>query len=277
MTPGSSPASGGALTVLKIGGELIETRERIAALVPALAALAGDGPLLVVHGGGKDIDAEAARRGLTKQAIEGLRITDDATLDAVVAALAGTVNTRLVAALAGAGVRAIGLTGADAFAVPAKRAPQHRTVDGRLVDLGLVGEPVMQKTPAVLLDLLILCYVPVVACLGCTDEGQILNINADTLAAALARSCGAARLVIAGATAGVLDADGSTIPQLDMTQLDAMIQDGRASAGMVAKLRACREAVMAGVTVSIVDGRAVTAFSAAPGTHLVGAVTPFAG
>jgi acetylglutamate kinase len=146
-----------------------------------------------------------------------------------------------------------------------------------VVDLGLVGEPALDKPPAILLDLLILCYVPVLACLGCTDEGTVLNINADTLAAALARSCGAGRLIVAGSTAGVLDADGSTIAELDVPQLDAMIQDGRASAGMVAKLRACRQAVLAGIDVSVVDGRGAGGLASAPGTRLARAAASFQG
>jgi acetylglutamate kinase len=272
--PTSSPRDAGRpLTVLKLGGELLESDDRASALAPAVAALSAEGPLLVVHGGGKDIDAEAARRGLGKQAVDGLRITDAPTLAAVIAALAGTVNTRLVAALAAAGVRAVGLTGADALVAPARRAPAHRAVDGRLVDLGLVGEPIEDGVPALLADLLSTGYVPVLACLGCTPEGTVLNVNADTLAASLARSCRAARLMIAGATAGVLDADGSTITRLDPRQLTAMIQDGRASAGMVAKLRACQEAAAAGVAVSIVDGRGATSFTTAPGTRLVAAAT----
>ncbi len=261
------------LTVLKLGGELIESVDRAAALAPSVAALASQGPLIVVHGGGKDIDLEVARRGLTKKTVEGLRVTDAATLDAVVAALAGTVNTRLVAALSAVSVRAVGLTGADGLVVLATRAPGHLALDGSVVDLGLVGEPAPDGSPALLGDLVRLGYVPVIACLGCTADGRVLNINADTLAADVARRCGAARLVIGGATAGVLDADGSTVDRLDVAMLDLMIHDGRASAGMVAKLRACRSALDAGVSVAIVDGRAVTEWLLAPGTRLVPAAS----
>ena len=111
---------------------------------------------------------------------------------------------------------------------PASRAPQHRAVDGRLVDLGLVGAPSTRAGPALIDDLLSLGYVPAVACLGATRAGEVLNVNADTLAASLAQRCGASRLIIAGATPGVLDADGSTVETLDPKLLDAMIQDGRA-------------------------------------------------
>ncbi|MGE3842443.1 MAG: acetylglutamate kinase [Vicinamibacterales bacterium] len=259
----------GELTVLKLGGELIESPEKAASLVSAVAALVAEGPLVIVHGGGKDIDIEAARRGLSKQTVDGLRITDGPTLEAVVAALAGTVNTRLVGALSAAGIRAVGLTGADALVIPASRVAGHRTVTGTVVDLGLVGEPSIEDSPALLLDLLDRGYVPVLACLGCTAQGEILNINADTLAADVARACRAGRLIVGGATAGVLDADGTTIERLDVVTLDSMIADGRASAGMVAKLRACRSALESNIAVSIVDGRAVQEWTSAAGTRLV--------
>lgn len=270
------------LTLLKLGGELLEPDQASAAGSPAgasaggfatvmasIAALAADGPLVIVHGGGREIDAETQRRGVPKQAVEGLRITDAATLDAVVAVLAGTINTRLVAALVGRGLRAVGLTGVDAALGLSARAPAHRTVDGRLVDLGLVGQPVSGPPSPLLLDLIARGYVPAIACLGVDAQAQVLNVNADTLAAALAAALKAERLIIAGGTAGVLDGDGATLATLDEAGIDRMIADGSASAGMVAKLRACREALAAGVgTVAIVAGRHAGGFAAAPGTRL---------
>ena len=101
--------------MLKVGGELLESQERAAQLAPAIASLATSGPLLVVHGGGKDIDAEIARRGLRKEAVDGLRITDAADARCRRGGACGTVNTRFVAALVAGGVRAVGLTGADAW------------------------------------------------------------------------------------------------------------------------------------------------------------------
>jgi acetylglutamate kinase len=257
------------LTVLKLGGELLEAGPGLAPLVSRLVSLAGQGPLAIVHGGGREIDAETTRRGVPKKAVDGLRITDAETLDAVIAVLAGTVNTRLVAALVGAGIRAVGLTGVDAALALSTRAPQHRALDGRSIDLGLVGQPVAGRTPALVLDLMRLGYVPVIACLGVESSGQVLNVNADTLAAALAGATGASRLVIAGGTAGVLDGSGQPIASLDASDVDALIADGTASAGMVAKLRACRDALDAGVVeVAIVDGRDGRGFLKASGTRL---------
>jgi acetylglutamate kinase len=140
------------------------------------------------------------------------------------------------------------------------------------VDLGLVGQPVPTRGgPGLVSDLVGLGYVPVVACLGVTADGGVLNVNADTLASALAASGGASRLVIAGATAGVLDAAGRTIAALETAAVDALIADGTASAGMVAKLRACRDALQAGVSeVAIVDGRDPRGLLEARGTRLRG-------
>lgn len=256
--------------LLKLGGELLEDATRLSALAGAVAALAREGPLVLVHGGGREIDAEMARRGLARHTVDGLRITDAATLDAVVAVVAGTVNTRLVAALAAAGVRAVGLTGADAAVVPAVEASSHRAANGRIVELGLVGQPVGESMPALLEDLLACGYVPVVACLGLGPGGQLLNVNADTFAAHLAQRCGATRLLIAGATAGVLDAGGRTIEVLDLGRLEALVADGTASAGMAAKLAACRDALLGGVAeVRIVDGRQPAGLPAAAGTRVV--------
>jgi acetylglutamate kinase len=256
------------LTVLKLGGELLEPDGGLGRLAAAIRALAAAWSLIVVHGGGREIDADAARRGLARRTVDGLRVTDAATLESVVATLAGTVNTRLVAALVAAGLPAVGLTGADAAMVPARPAPPHRAADGRLVDLGLVGIPDVPAPPRLLADLIASGYLPVVACLGWSPDGSILNVNADTLAAHLAAACRADRLIVAGATRGVLDAAGRTIDALDPDTLDALIAAGTASAGMVAKLRACREAVEAGVAaVWIVDGRAAD-LATAPGTRI---------
>lgn len=264
-----------SLTILKLGGELLEPGNSLADVLSAVAALAAEGPLAIVHGGGREIDAETQRRGVPKRAVDGLRVTDAATLDAVIAVLAGTVNTRLVSGLVGLGVKAVGLTGVDASLGLSVKAPAHRAVDGRLVDLGLVGQPVTGRAPSLLLDLVRLGYVPAIACLGVDAAGQVLNVNADTLAAALAVAARAERLIIAGGTAGVLDAEGRTIPELDAAAIDALIADGTASAGMVAKLRACREAIAAGVSeVAIVNGKA----GLTGGTRvLAGAASPAAG
>jgi acetylglutamate kinase len=173
-----------------------------------------------------------------------------------VSVLAGHVNTRFVAAMNGAGGRAVGLTGADAGVAPVKKAPAHRATSGDLVDLGLVGEPVRTAAPELLTLLLARRFVPVIASIGAASGGQLFNVNADTLAASLAARVGATRLLIAGGTPGVLDEQGDTIEVLGPRDIKALVKAGTASAGMVAKLSACLAAVKGGVKeVAIVDGR----------------------
>jgi acetylglutamate kinase len=185
-----------------------------------------------------------------------------------VSVLAGRTNTALVAAIGAQGGRAVGLTGADAAIGLSQQAAPMTTVAGDRIDLGLVGQPVGTDMTLVR-DLLRLGYVPVVASIGVSRSGALLNINADTLAGHLAAHVPADRLIIAGGTAGVLDTDGRTIAQLTPAAIDAMTASGAAHSGMIAKLVACRTALDAGVgDVSIVTGR-VEDYAQAEGTRLM--------
>lgn len=242
--------------MLKLGGELLENPADLAKLARAIAKAARLTPLVLVHGGGREIDAALAVAGIPKQQIDGLRVTDEPTLHVVVSVLAGTVNTRFVAAVNAAGGRAVGLTGADAGVGPVRQARPHRSANGRTVDLGLVGQPVDAPPPALLTSMLRDRFVPIVACIGASRTGQLFNVNADTLAASLAGRVGAGRLIIAGGTAGVLDDSGATIPTLPKADVAKLVAAGTASAGMVAKLAACVAARKAGVQdVFVTSGR----------------------
>ena len=244
--------------VLKLGGELLEQPQDVERVAGAIARLAKRSSLVVVHGGGKEIDAALATAGIPKQQVDGLRVTDAPTLDVVVAVLAGAINTRLVAAVRRAGGKPVGLTGADATVATVKRAAPIVSVAGASVDLGLVGAPVRNGAPQLLTDLLSRGYVPIVACIGATRSGQLLNVNADTLASHLAAAIGARRLVIAGGTSGVLDAEGRTIAKLTRRDAAQLVKVGTANKGMVAKLQACRAALQRGVgDVVIAGGRDV--------------------
>jgi acetylglutamate kinase len=244
--------------VLKLGGELLEQPADLDRVARGIAGLADRTSLVVVHGGGKEIDAALASAGIPKQQVDGLRVTDARTLDVVVAVLAGAINTRLVAALRRAGAKPVGLTAADAKVATMKKSAPIDSVAGEKVDLGLVGSPINNGSPELVTDLLARGYVPVVACIGSTREGQLLNVNADTLAAHLAATLGAKRLVIAGGTAGVLDGTGQTIARLDARGAARLIKSGTANKGMVAKLEACRAALRKGVgDVLIANGRDV--------------------
>jgi len=244
--------------VIKLGGELLEQSEDLHRIATGIARLARRTPVVVVHGGGREIDTALAAAAIPKQQVDGLRVTDARTLDVVVSVLAGAINTRLVAALRGAGTRPVGLTGADASVATMRRAAPMTSVAGQTVDLGLVGAPVSNGTPELLTTLVARGYFPVVACIGATRDGQLLNVNADTLASHLAASLHAFRLVIAGGTAGVLDDEGRTIARLTTRDAARLVRSGAANKGMVAKLEACRSALRRGVgDVMIVNGREV--------------------
>jgi acetylglutamate kinase len=260
--------------VLKLGGELLETPAQRAAIAAFAASTRPVRPLILIHGGGRAIDAELARRQIAPKKVDGLRVTDASTLDAVVAVLAGSANTELVAALVAAGVRAVGLTGVDAGFGRAARTKAHVTTSGAVVDLGFVGDPV-DVDPALIQLLVGAHYVPVIASLGIEvspSEPSILNVNADVIACRIAAAMGDCDLVIAGGTAGVLDTHGQSIPRLDIDGIDDVIATETATAGMVAKLASCRTALTAGVTmIRLVDGRGLNAARGvddAPGTTL---------
>ena len=265
--------------VLKLGGELLETAEQRARTGALAKAVVARRPLVVVHGGGRAIDAELKRRAIAPKKVDGLRITDRDTLDAVVAVLAGSANTDLVAALVAIGVRAVGLTGVDAGFGRSLRTGAYKATSGETVDLGYVGDP-EDVDPELVRWLVSGKFVPVVASLGIEaggfagrrDTPAVLNVNADVMACRLAAALGDAELVIAGGTAGVLDVAGESIAALNLAGIDEVIRSGTATAGMVAKLSSCRSALVAGVsTIRLIDGRtldAVHGIDAAPGTTL---------
>jgi acetylglutamate kinase len=242
--------------VFKLGGELLEATSRLRAIARAIARASRTTPLVVVHGGGREIDRALAQAGIPKRQVDGLRVTDEATLDIVVGVLAGAVNTRLVSAVNAAGGAAVGLTGADAGTCRVVRAPRHRSTTGELVDLGLVGRPVANGKPGLVTALVSRGFVPVVASIGASRDGTLYNVNADTLAGHLAAQLHARRLIIAGATAGVLDDGGRTLASIDRAEVKRAAAAGTVNAGMVAKLTACSVALAGGVgDVLIADGR----------------------
>jgi acetylglutamate kinase len=241
---------------LKLGGELLEDRARLKAVGDLIARVARTTPILVVHGGGREIDRALARAGIAKHQLDGLRVTDEATLEVVVSVLAGPVNTCLVSAVNAAGGAAVGLTGADGDVCPVVRAPRHRLANGDLIDLGLVGRPIASARPRLVRTLLADGFTPVVASIAAGRAGTLYNVNADTMAGHLAGRLRARRLVIAGSTQGVLDSDGQTMAVMDSAARKRAITSGSASAGMVAKLAACGDALARGVReVVIADGR----------------------
>ncbi|HSL20817.1 MAG TPA: acetylglutamate kinase [Vicinamibacterales bacterium] len=244
------------MQILKIGGELLETEADVRLMVTHVGAAAVREATVVVHGGGRELSAELARRGATPRMVDGVRVTDEDALAAAVSVLGGTINTRLVAALGAGGVRAVGLTGVDGGLLRARRSPRVRARSGAVVDLGHVGSPTPSGDASLLRALCADGWVPVVASLGVTAEGDVLNVNADVAAAHLAIVLSATRLVVLGGTDGVFDAAGNTISVLSRSEAEALIDSGAAKDGMAAKLEACTRASACGVAdVRIVNGR----------------------
>jgi acetylglutamate kinase len=227
--------------VIKIGGTLLDDPERTAALCMEVVRSTAQGPTVLVHGGGRRVSEFARRCGLSPRFAEGLRVTDDATLEIVLMVLAGWVNKSLVAALSAAGARAVGVAGGDGALAVAERLGQANGVD-----LGHVGRVDVVR-PELLLRLLEADFLPVVAPLALSASGGWLNVNADQMAAAVARALHASALVFLTDVGGVLDAGGTVVPCLETRAARRMIESGDVRGGMRPKLEACGEALDGGV------------------------------
>ena len=227
--------------VVKLGGETLADQHD---MLRGVAALAGDYRLVIVHGGGKRLSGWLDRLGIESRWDAGRRVTGDDALEVAVAVLGGIVNRELVGSLVGLGVRAVGLSGIDAGLLIAERIPE----------LGRVAR--VSGARAELLEALLDdgC-VPVIAPLALDESGVICNVNADEVAAGLARAM-RARLVLLSDTDGVRDADGRRIERLDAAGVEARIADGAISGGMIPKDRGGLSVLDAGGReVVIADGR----------------------
>ncbi len=215
--------------------------------------------VVVVHGGGPQINQMLDKVGLRAHFEGGLRVTDDATMDVVEMVLGGTVNLDIVGLICAQGGRAVGLSGKDDHFIQARRQGpvDVREPDGshRDVDLGRVGD--IQHVDATILQNLIGSgFIPVVAPIAVDDEGYSLNINADTAAGHLAAALGAAKLVLMTDVDGVRDAAGGLVSSLDAAEAERMIAEGVIRGGMIPKVRCALDAVEHGVEkVHIIDGR----------------------
>ena len=214
---------------------------------------------IVVHGGGPQIGAMLARLNIKSEFADGLRITDKATVEVVEMVLAGSINKEIVTAINQAGGQAAGLCGKDGNLVVArkltrtKRDPESNIE--RILDLGFVGEPA-RINPQILATILDSDIIPVIAPIGVSAEGETYNINADTVAGAIAGAMAAKRLLLLTDVAGVLDKDKRLIPELTVADAHAMIADGTISDGMIPKVETCLTAIQQGVeAVVILDGR----------------------
>lgn len=227
-------------TVIKLGGSLLDDAARRAGALQKIVARWNAGEdIVLVHGGGKHIDAALAQAGIAKKTHAGLRITDDATLQIVVSVLGGTVNKMLVSELTRLGVRAAGISGCDGGTLI---AAQHPPIDG--VELGHVGK-VTRANGALVSAMLTYGTMPVVSSIAIGEDGALFNVNADTAAAAMAVAAGANELLFITDVAGLLDADGNVVPRLHAADAETFIRN--VTGGMKPKLQAALSALTSGV------------------------------
>ncbi|KQY35600.1 acetylglutamate kinase [Caulobacter sp. Root487D2Y] len=252
--------------VIKYGGHAMG-QEQVAKLFAAdavLLKLLGVHPV-VVHGGGPQISRMLDKAGVKSTFVDGLRVTDEATMEVAEMVLSGAINKEIAnwITLAGAeaDVRGVGLSGKDARMITAEKVTRTRKdPDSNIeqaVDLGFVGEPT-KIDPHIIQALLTseTDYIPVIAPIGVSEAGQTFNINADTVAGALAGALKAKRMLMLTDIAGVLDADGQLIRQMTVAEARGLIASGVASGGMIPKLENAIHAVENGVeAVVILDGR----------------------
>ena len=214
---------------------------------------------VVVHGGGPQIGNMLDRLRIKSSFVDGLRVTDSATVEIVEMVLAGSINKQVVTAINRAGGCAVGLSGKDAkliSAVPLKRTSKDPDSQiERVLDLAFVGDP-SHIDPTVLNKFAAADIIPVIAPIGLGEEGQTFNINADTVAGAVASAIGAAKLVMMTDVEGLMDSSGQLVPRLTETEAAAMLRDGTISGGMIPKIETCVAAIQGKTEAAhILDGR----------------------
>ena len=252
--------------VIKYGGHAMgeESVARLFAADVVLLKMLGVHPV-VVHGGGPQISAMLDKAGVKSTFVDGLRVTDAATMEVAEMVLSGAINKEIASWITQAGaeadVRGVGLSGKDARLITVEKAKRTKKDPGsqieQVVDLGYVGEPT--RIDPKLLEALIYAdedYIPVVAPIGVSVEGETYNINADTVAGALAGALNAKRMLLLTDVAGVLDKNGELIREMSVAQARDAIATGVATGGMIPKLETAIAAVEAGVeAVVVMDGR----------------------
>ncbi len=250
----------GATFVIKYGGHAMgeEHLARDFARDVVLLKQVGINPV-VVHGGGPQIKAMLDRLAIKSAFVDGLRVTDAATVEVVEMVLAGKINKEIASAIQAAGGKAVGISGKDAGLITAERLQRRRrdpesSIEA-IVDLGFVGEP--RAVDPTILELLARSeFIPVVAPIGAGNDGQTYNINADTAAGAIAGALKAKRLLMLTDVKGVLDKAGQLLSLLTLAEVEALVADGTISGGMIPKVETCTAAIQAGVgAATIIDGR----------------------
>lgn len=246
--------------VIKFGGHAMESDDlfRLFARDIVLLKQVGINPV-VVHGGGPQIDQMLKRLDINTPRVDGLRFTDEATVEVVEMILSGKINKQIVSAINEAGGFAVGLSGKDGHLIRARKLRRTKKDPDsnieKILDLGFVGEPA-EITPHILDFFRESDIIPVIAPVGMGGAGETFNINADTAAGAIGAATGARRLLMLTDVAGVLDKAGNLIPEMTAQQAKGYIADGTISGGMIPKVETCLDAVEQGVDAAVIlDGR----------------------
>jgi acetylglutamate kinase len=210
---------------------------------------------VIVHGGGPQIGTMLGKLGIKSSFVDGLRVTDAASIDVVEMVLTGSINKQIVSGINAAGGRAVGISGKDGNLVVARKLERKNGLGQPQLDLGFVGEP-ERVNPAVLETMINSDLIPVIAPIGVGPKGETYNINADTVAGAIASATAAERLILLTDVEGVLDREGKLIAHLTVSQAHALIAAGTISGGMIPKIETAIEAVERGVRAAVIlDGR----------------------
>ncbi len=257
--------------VVKIGGALLEAAAQHASAFAGILALhrSHAGGVILVHGGGAQVDRQLARMGIETPRIEGIRVTTAEAIDQVVGVLAGSAHLRLMGVLKAQGANCVGLSLCDGGLCECRHTTKYA------FDAGEVGE-ITGGDATVIRGLLALGCLPVVNSIGLSASGEPLNINADEAACAIARVTHAAGLVLLTDVAGVLDAHGTLIDELDAPAIERLIAKGTVSGGMIPKVRnALEAATLAGCPATIASWRApAAALTRGGGTRILANATP---
>jgi len=249
----------GQTLVIKYGGAAMQELDLKAGFAQDITLLQylGLHPV-VVHGGGPQIGKVLAQMGIPTRFVAGQRVTDERTMDVVEMVLAGKINKEIVSLINTAGGSAVGLSGKDGRLLTAQKLQFYKPREDEppeIIDIGLVGE-VTAVNAALVRTLIDQHFIPVIAPVGVGEAGETYNINADTVAGAVAKAMGAAKLILLTDVAGVLDEDKHLVSTLDRDRALVMMDEGTVRGGMIPKINCCLDAVTGGVgKAHILDGR----------------------
>ncbi len=241
------------IIIVKYGGHAMEggVSEHFAQDI-VLMKQTGIDPV-VVHGGGPQIGSMLKKLNIASSFVDGLRVTDAAAVEVVEMVLTGSINKQIVSGINAAGGKAVGLSGKDGNLVVARKL--DHVSKGEKVDLGFVGQP-EKVSPQILRTIIASDLIPVIAPIGAGTKGETFNINADTVAGAVAGALAAERLILLTDVEGVLDRERKLIPKLTVADARALIADGTISGGMIPKIETAIDAVESGVKAAVIlDGR----------------------